>query len=513
QEQLNRAISETNQVEHKNSFIDKLHKDALKLNQEFDEINKKQQAMRSLNMPDISTVSDVKSYVDYLDSAEDGLKRILTQYTKLKGVDLTTTIYGDGTEVRKITGNMEKATNELATAYKQADNELTKLIKTQQQMDLKGDTDTVALLDKQISNWKQIKSSIEDAANGVNLYDKMIEKSQSALMKNKQILDTNQSRMDFTIDVNNQNAIQKVNEFKAKTLSNLQELERKYQGTQLYDGVIREVERFKNELRSLDSYLENVENADMSKLSSEFRRIGQDVTQVKRDFNNLNKSISNGFFDDLYDSMRTFTLGNIIGDAIQNATYQMREAIVGIDNAMRDMMKVAPESFKGTSDQLKQVKNDALEVAKSVGKSTEDVIQGMSKALQTGVSNMQDALEVAKASSTFASVGDLDQGEADTYIASVMSAFGGMNNALKPVREQVQGMGQDYNNLTNFLDLANYAGNNFAISTGDVGEALKRSGSVLSNYGVTLDESVAMIVGANESIQDSAKVGTSLKTL
>ena len=88
-----------------------------------------------------------------------------------------------------------------------------------------------------------------------------------------------------------------------------------------------------------------------------------------------------------------------------------------------------------------------------------------------------------------------------------------MTNALKPVREEVQGMSKDYNNLTKFLDLANHAGNNFAISTGDVGEALMRSGSVLSEFGVSMQDAISMIVGANESVQDAEKVGTAIKTM
>ena len=40
--------------------------------------------------------------------------------------------------------------------------------------------------------------------------------------------------------------------------------------------------------------------------------------------------------------------------------------------------------------------------------------------------------------------------------------------------------------------------NNFAISSDGVTEALQRGGSVLSNYGVDLKDSIAMITGANE---------------
>lgn len=513
QEQLNKAISQVEQAEFKDNNINKLQEQALKMNQEFDEMAKKQKEIASFEMPEILDTKGIKSYVDYLDSAADGIKRILTQSSNTPGKDLTTTIYGDGTEVRKVVNNIEKSVNQLSTAYKQVDNELARLIKSKEKLESIGDTNTAQLLEKQISSWKEMQSGIENAAKSAKVYDQVMEKVQNTLAKNQNSIDVNKSQLEFKLDVNNENAVRKVEEFKTKTLSNLQELERKYKGTQMFDQVTKEVEKFKNELKGLDTYLENVENADISHLSGEFRRINQDLTQTKRDMNDLNKTMKNNFFDDLYDSMRTFTLGNIIGDAIQNGAYAIKDTIVGLDSSLRDMMKVAPTSFEGTAEQLKGIKNDAVDVAKVVGQSSEDVIQGMAKALQTGARTMQDALEIAKSSATFANVGDLSQEQADTYIASIMSAYGGMNNALQPVRDNVQGMGQDYNNLTKFLDLANHAGNNFAISTGDVGEALMRSGSILSEFGVSMQDAISMIVGANESVQDAEKVGTAIKTM
>ena len=55
--------------------------------------------------------------------------------------------------------------------------------------------------------------------------------------------------------------------------------------------------------------------------------------------------------------------------------------------------------------------------------------------------------------------------------------------------------------------------NNFAISSDGVTEALQRGGSVLANYGVDLKDSVAMITGANESLQDPARIGNGLKSI
>ena len=48
----------------------------------------------------------------------------------------------------------------------------------------------------------------------------------------------------------------------------------------------------------------------------------------------------------------------------------------------------------------------------------------------------------------------LTQEQADTVLASVMSAYGGVENSLKPVREQIKGASKDYNTLTKFMDLA-----------------------------------------------------------
>ncbi|MGL5191672.1 MAG: phage tail tape measure protein [Cetobacterium sp.] len=304
---------------------------------------------------------------------------------------------------------------------------------------------------------------------------------------------------DLELDIKIGKDADKIEQFTKNTVKNIEQMRKEF-------GELNGMD-----LKIFDE-LKNLE-AGSDKLPSQMKKITQEMSNMNKEMKSLSSSGVSNFFDDLYDSMRTFTLGEMIGDTIQNGVYAIKEAVVGLDNAMRDMMKVAPEGFRGTSEELKQVKYDAIEVAKSVGQSTEEVIQGMSKALQTGATSMADALEIAKASATFANVGDLDQGQADTYIASIMSAFGGMENALKPVRTQVQGMGQDYNNLTNFLDMANHAGNNYAISTGDVGEALMRAGSVLSGFGVSMEDSVGMIVAANEAVQDSAKVGTGIKSI
>ena len=55
--------------------------------------------------------------------------------------------------------------------------------------------------------------------------------------------------------------------------------------------------------------------------------------------------------------------------------------------------------------------------------------------------------------------------------------------------------------------------NNFAISSGGIGEALERSASALDAANNTLDESIALITAANTVVQDPEVVGTAFKTI
>lgn len=78
---------------------------------------------------------------------------------------------------------------------------------------------------------------------------------------------------------------------------------------------------------------------------------------------------------------------------------------------------------------------------------------------------------------------------------------------------KVKGAGEAYNLLTNYMDMANYAGNNFAVTSADIGEALQRSASFMKANGTSLSQGVAMVIGANETIQDASKVGNALKSI
>ena len=62
------------------------------------------------------------------------------------------------------------------------------------------------------------------------------------------------------------------------------------------------------------------------------------------------------------------------------------------------------------------------------------------------------------------------------------------------------------------VDKFNEIGNNFAISSGGIGEAMERSASSMVAANNTMDETIALITAANTVVQSPEAVGTAFKT-
>ena len=515
QEELNRAISQTQQTEYKNSFIDKLHTEAKKINEEFDEIRKQQEKINSFEMPEVFDTKGIKSYVDYLDSAADGIKRIITQNLGSPGRDITTTLYGDGTEVRKVINNIEKTVNQLSTAYRQVDNEITRLIKSKDKLEASGDNKTSQILEKQIVSWKEMQQGIENAAKSAKVYDQVIEKVQNSISKNKNSIDVNKSQIEVGIEVNNEKALKKFEEFKTKALSNLQELERKYEGTNLFDEAVKNADELRKTINQLGDSLDTTKRIDLSNLSSEFRNINQAITQTKRDMNDLNKNLKSGFFsnfgEEFTSNLMSFTAGELLADSIRNVVGGLKDLVLEYDTAMANLKKVANPADIMNESQLDAIKDKAVSIAKDVGMASQDVIQAISDTIQTGGYGMEEATKIAEQTMMLANVAEMTQEAASEGVVTMLSAF--KLDPLKEIPVVVDGVTKSTNELTNAMDKINYVGNNFAISSDGILSAITSGANVLAEYGVSMNDTVAMIASANTTLQDSSRVGNGLKTI
>ena len=67
-------------------------------------------------------------------------------------------------------------------------------------------------------------------------------------------------------------------------------------------------------------------------------------------------------------------------------------------------MKVAPDTFQGTADELDALRQKASEVGQDVARSSVDIINSTASALQAGFKDVDKAMEYAKNVNIFANV-------------------------------------------------------------------------------------------------------------
>ena len=111
---------------------------------------------------------------------------------------------------------------------------------------------------------------------------------------------------------------------------------------------------------------------------------------------------------------------------------------------------------------------------------------------------MEESAKMAETAIVYKNVADgLDTVEESTEsIISTMKAFG-----------------IEADDTMSIVDRFNEVGNNFAITSAGIGDALQRSASALYEAGNTIDESIGLVTAANSVIQSPEQVGTALKTL
>jgi hypothetical protein len=229
------------------------------------------------------------------------------------------------------------------------------------------------------------------------------------------------------------------------------------------NDILDTIEKIKNEAK--DVRLDFDVSSSMNQLNDCYdavKRIQNEAKEVGRSSRTGSRGLNGmfGTWDDFKGNFAQFTMaevaGDFIADGIRTIARGLKDTVVETDSAIVDLNKVYEKGLNG--DNLKSYLGTFTEVAKATGKSSVDVIQGTTKAVQSGISDLDQAIKYATKSSMLSNVGDIEQGQADTMLASIMSAYGGVENSIRPVREQITGMGKDYDTLTKFIDLANYAG-------------------------------------------------------
>lgn len=187
-----------------------------------------------------------------------------------------------------------------------------------------------------------------------------------------------------------------------------------------------------------------------------------------------------------------FGLTRIIMSAVHTCK-QMVSASIELDTAMTELKKVTNE----TDATYAKFLTNASSRAKELGASLTDTVTATADFARLGF-GIKEAEKLADAATIYKNVGDgiTDISDASASIIATMQAFG-----------------VEASDAMSIVDKFNEVGNNYAISSEGVGEALLRSAAAMKAANNTLDETIALATAANTIVQDPAKVGTTLKTV
>lgn len=252
--------------------------------------------------------------------------------------------------------------------------------------------------------------------------------------------------------------------------------------------------KFSASMLDLKAKAESCDRVTLNHLQKEFRRLDMEADKAGLKMQSLGDRIKTQFAK--YSSYLS------VASVFMYTTMAMRSMfnqVVTIDSAMTELKKVTDE----TASSYDKFLDNASSRAKEIGTTIDGLVSSTADFARLGY-NFEDSQGLAEVANIYAVVGDEIEGveDATESLISTMAAFKDEANDVSNT---------DF--AMNIVDKFNEIGNKFAISSGGIGEALKRSASSLDAANNSIDESIALITAANTVVQNPEKVGNAFKTI
>lgn len=178
-----------------------------------------------------------------------------------------------------------------------------------------------------------------------------------------------------------------------------------------------------------------------------------------------------------------------------NLGKQAIEVVTELDSAFTEMRKVSDE----TTQSLKNYQKTTFDTANDVGTTAMQIQNSTADWQRLGYS-LDEASELAKNSNIYKNVGDMDIDEATEHMISSVQAWKSEFNDAVTASEEI-------------MNRYNKIGNEFAISSADIGEAMENSAAALKAGGNDLNESIGLITAGNLIQQDASTTASAMKIL
>ncbi len=252
--------------------------------------------------------------------------------------------------------------------------------------------------------------------------------------------------------------------------------------------------QFGSRLQDLRRQAENCDRTTLDHLERELKQVDKEAEAAGKKMQT--------FGDRLKTQFSKYSSYLSVASLIMYATQAMRnmfEQVKLIDSAMTELKKVTNETDASYNEFL----TNAASKAKELGTTVDGLISSTGDFARLGY-GFKDSQKLAEVANIYAVVGDEIEGveDATQSLVSTLAAF----------KSEMNGM-SDSDFAMSIVDKMNEVSNNFAISSGGIGEALQRSASSMAAANNTLDETIAMITAANTVAQNPDKVGNAFKTM
>lgn len=193
-----------------------------------------------------------------------------------------------------------------------------------------------------------------------------------------------------------------------------------------------------------------------------------------------------------FKTFSSYITANMVFNVFKRQVSQLVQEVINLDTAMTELRKVT----EATEPEFDKFLETAKKSAQYLGSSVTDLVNATSTFSRLGYS-LNEAQNLGEVATLYKNVGDgIDISTASESIVSTLKAF------------KIEA-----NDAIGIIDKLNEVGNNFAISSGGIGEALLRSASAMSAANNDLSQTIALITTANTIAQNPESVGTGLKTM
>lgn len=247
-----------------------------------------------------------------------------------------------------------------------------------------------------------------------------------------------------------------------------------------YGESIEVLQRRLRELSATGNMLES----DLKDIAQEFNDITVSATLAGK----TGKSFALSMQDAARRIVQYISIDQVF-DHLIDATVDMARNVYDIDTAMTGLMKVTDE----TSDRYNKFLKTSAASAKDLKRSISSLVEQSAEWAKLGYS-IDEAEELAKLSSVYANVADVDNSTAVSDMVTAMKAFS--------IESQ---------DAITIIDSMNQLGNQFATDAASLGEGLSRAASSMHVAGTDMYQTLAMLTGGAEITQNAGEFGNFLK--